>query len=122
VTVERTAAGTPRKGNVQALIAPYLDDGPIFTGGTIAKLPQESRMGDVIRTSNDGRILSNSRWVIWYWPTSAFRGVVRVSGSGSRSSELPNSLDGRLAPAELHARLIFLFRLLKVETIFSYDL
>src|ERR1035441_6091268 len=53
VTLERATSGTPRKGKVLALIAPHLDDGPIFAGGTIAKLLREGATGYFIRTSND---------------------------------------------------------------------
>src|ERR1019366_10572264 len=53
VTIERPATGTPDKGKVLALITPHLDDGPIFAGGTIAKLLQEGYTGYFIRTSND---------------------------------------------------------------------
>src|SRR5580698_1569263 len=52
-TIERAAAGTPRQGKVLALITPHLDDGPIFAGGTIAKLLREGATGYFIRTSND---------------------------------------------------------------------
>src|ERR1700686_653393 len=52
-TIERPATGTPRKGKVLALITPHLDDGPIFAGGTIAKLLREGATGYFIRTSND---------------------------------------------------------------------
>src|SRR5271167_5164844 len=53
VTVERPATGAPRKGKVLALITPHLDDGPIFAGGTVAKLLSEGYTGYFIRTSND---------------------------------------------------------------------
>src|SRR6185436_10795540 len=45
IVVERTAAGTPHKGKVLALITPHLDDGPIFAAGTIAKLLKEGYTG-----------------------------------------------------------------------------
>src|SRR4051794_41501512 len=51
--IERANAGQPSKGRVFALIAPHLDDGPIFAGGTIAKLLREGYKGYFIRTSND---------------------------------------------------------------------
>ena len=53
VEVERALTGTPHQGKVLALISPHLDDGPIFAGGTLAKLLQEGYAGYFIRTSND---------------------------------------------------------------------
>src|ERR1700753_1101676 len=51
--IGRAAAGQPSKGKVFALITPHLDDGPIFAGGTIAKLLNEGYTGYFIRVSND---------------------------------------------------------------------
>src|SRR5947208_8386111 len=53
VTIEDATEGTPHKGRVFAPITPHLDDGPIFAGGTIAKLLREGYKGYFIRTSND---------------------------------------------------------------------
>jgi len=46
-------ANQPSKGKVFALITPHLDDGPIFAGGTVAKLLSEGYTGFFIRVSND---------------------------------------------------------------------
>jgi LmbE family N-acetylglucosaminyl deacetylase len=122
-TIERPATGTPRKGKVLALITPHLDDGPIFAGGTIAKLLHEGATGYFIRTSNDEKdsfdlslgetVLANER------DTAE---VVRALGL-AKSFDLSyrNHRMDDIAPTELRARLIFLFRLLKVDTVFSYD-
>ncbi len=53
VVIERPNADQPHRGKVLALIAPHLDDGPIFAGGTLAKLLSEGYTGYFIRTSND---------------------------------------------------------------------
>ena len=53
VAIERSVGGQPHRGKVLALIAPHLDDGPIFAGGTLAKLLSEGYTGYFIRTSND---------------------------------------------------------------------
>src|SRR5450755_4161909 len=123
VTIERAAAGVPRKGKVLALITPHLDDGPIFASGTIAKLLREGATGYFIRTSNDEKdsfdlslgetVLANER------DTAE---VVRALGL-AKSFDLSyrNHRMDDIAPTELRARLIFLFRLLKVDTVFSYD-
>ena len=51
--IERATSGLPHRGKVLALITPHLDDGPIFAGGTVAKLLGEGYTGFFIRTSND---------------------------------------------------------------------
>jgi len=121
--IERAASGTPRKGQVLALITPHLDDGPIFASGTIAKLLKEGATGYFIRTSNDEKdsfdlslgetVLANER------DTAE---MVRALGL-EKSFDLSyrNHRMDDLAPTELRARLIFLFRLLKVDIVFSYD-
>ncbi len=123
VTIERVASGTPRKGKVLALITPHLDDGPIFAGGTIAKMLREGATGYFIRTSNDEKdsfdlslgetVLANER------DTAAViraLGLAKVFDLSYRNHRMDD-----IAPTELRARLIFLFRLLKVDTVFSYD-
>jgi LmbE family N-acetylglucosaminyl deacetylase len=123
VTVERASSDTPHRGKVLALVTPHLDDGPIFAGGTIAKLLQEGYTGYFIRTSNDEKdsfdlslgetVLANER------DTANMIGVLglkRVFDLSYRNHRMDD-----LAPTELRARLIFLFRLLKVDAVFSYD-
>jgi LmbE family N-acetylglucosaminyl deacetylase len=123
VIIERAAEGTPHKGKVLALITPHLDDGPIFAFGTIAKLLREGYNGYFIRTSNDEKdsydltvgetMLANE---------SDTRELVKATGLknvfdlGYRNHRMDD-----ISRIELRSRLIFLFRLLKVDTIFSYD-
>jgi hypothetical protein len=45
IAVERPVSGEPSRGKVFALITPHLDDGPIFAGGTVAKLLREGYSG-----------------------------------------------------------------------------
>ena len=123
VTIERAAAGVPRKGKVLALITPHLDDGPIFASGTIAKMLREGATGYFIRTSNDEKdsfdlslgetVLANERDTAGMIHALGLAKVFDLSYRNHRMDDL--------APTELRARLIFLFRLLKVDTIFSYD-
>jgi LmbE family N-acetylglucosaminyl deacetylase len=123
VTVERAVEGTPHQGKALALITPHLDDGPIFAFGTIAKLLREGYTGYLIRTSNDEKdsydlsvgetVLANERDA---------RALVKATGLknlfdlGYRNHRMDD-----ISRIELRARLIFLVRLLKIDTIFSYD-
>jgi LmbE family N-acetylglucosaminyl deacetylase len=123
ITIERAVQGTPHAGKVLALITPHLDDGPIFAFGTIAKLLREGYTGYFIRTSNDEKdsfdlsigetVLANER------DSRAFvkvTGLKNVYDLGYRNHRMDD-----ISRIEMRARLIFLFRLLRVDTIFSYD-
>ncbi len=123
LTVERPTQGTPHQGKVLALITPHLDDGPIFAFGTIAKLLREGYTGYLIRTSNDEKdsfqmtpgetVLANERDAR---ALAKATGLKNVFDLGYRNHRMDD-----VSRIEIRARLIFLFRLLKVDTIFSYD-
>ena len=122
VVIERAVTGRPHTGKVLAAIQPHADDISIFASGTVAKLMQEGYTGYLIRTTNDdmtgpgsigeGR-LANER---------DNREVARALGL-KQFFDLNYSnhhMDGT-SRLELRARLIFLFRLLKVDTVICYD-
>jgi LmbE family N-acetylglucosaminyl deacetylase len=123
VTVEKAVSGKPHQGKVLALITPHLDDGPIFAFGTIAKLLKEGYTGHFIRTSNDEKdsydlspgetILANERDTLSFVKTVGFEKGFDLGYRNHWMDEI-----GR---TEIRGRLIFLFRLLKVDTVFSYD-
>ena len=123
VTIERAVTGMPHKGKVLALVTPHLDDGPIFAFGTIAKLLNEGYTGHFIRTSNDEKdsydmtpgetMLANERDAKALVKATALE---RVFDLGYR-----NHWMDEIARTEIRGRLIFLFRLLQVDTVFSYD-
>ncbi len=122
VVIERPLPGKPHTGKVLAAIQPHADDVPLFASGTVAKLIKEGYTGYLIRTTNDdmtgpGSIgegeLSNER---------DNREVARALGL-KQFFDLNYSnhrMDGT-SRLELRARLIFLFRLLKVDTVICYD-
>jgi LmbE family N-acetylglucosaminyl deacetylase len=123
ITIERVASGTPHQGKVFALITPHLDDGPIFAGGTVAKLLNEGYTGYLIRTSNDEKdsygltlgetVLANERDAHGFVKLMNLKQVFDLGYRNHRMDEASRT--------ELRARLIFLFRLLKVNTVLSYD-
>ncbi|HTT61897.1 MAG TPA: PIG-L family deacetylase [Bryobacteraceae bacterium] len=123
VFVEREAAGEPHKGKALALITPHLDDGPFFACGTVAKLLKEGYTGYFIRTSNDEKdsydltpgetVAANERDTREFLKASGLR---QAFDFGYRNHRMDD-----VARTEIRARLIFLFRLLKVDTVFSYD-
>ncbi len=126
VFLERAATGTPHKGKVLAAIQPHSDDIAIFAAGAVAKLIQEGYTGYMIRATNDDmgddigdpgtigeNVLRNER---------ENAEVARVLGL-ERSFDLNynNHRMGDISRNELQCRLIFLIRLLKLDTIFCYD-
>ncbi|MEN8201954.1 MAG: PIG-L family deacetylase [Bacteroidota bacterium] len=123
VTVEKFQSGKPHQGKVLAAIQPHCDDIPIFAGGTVAKLIREGYTGYLIRTSNDdhaGRgdsvgevVLNNERD---NEEVAKALGLSKVYDLGYRNHRMDN-----ISIQELRARLIFLFRMLKIDTVISYD-
>jgi LmbE family N-acetylglucosaminyl deacetylase len=123
VVIERAVSGSPHKGKVLALITPHLDDGPFFACGTVAKLLSEGYTGYFIRTSNDEKdsydlslgetVAANERDGAAFLKAA---GLKQMFDLGYRNHRMDD-----VARTEIRARLIFLFRLLKVDTVFSYD-
>jgi LmbE family N-acetylglucosaminyl deacetylase len=126
VFLERPAAGTPHKGKVLAAIQPHSDDISEFAAGTVAKLIQEGYTGYMIHATNDDmgddigdpgtigeNVLRNER---------ENAEVTRVLGL-ERSFDLNynNHRMGDVSWNEMICRLIFLIRLLKLDTVFCYD-
>ena len=123
VVIERAVSGKPHTGKVLALITPHLDDGPFFASGTVTKLLNEGYTGVFIRTSNDEKdsydltlgetVLANEQDAQNFLKASGFKQMFDLSYRNHRMDDV--------ARTEIRARLIFLFRLLKVDTVFSYD-
>jgi len=123
VLIERPGSATQHQGKVLALITPHLDDGPFFAIGTVVKLLREGYTGYFIRTSNDEKdsydltlgetVLANERDSKAFLHASGLKQMFDLSYRNHRMDEV--------ARTEIRARLIFLFRLLKVDTVFSYD-
>jgi LmbE family N-acetylglucosaminyl deacetylase len=123
VVVEKSQSGLPHRGKVLAAIQPHVDDIPIFAGGTVAKLIREGYTGYLIRTTNDdhaGRgstmgevILNNEKD---NEKVARALGLKKVYDLGYRNHRMDN-----ISIVELRSRLIFLFRMLKVDTVISYD-
>lgn len=122
VVIERDQPGRPHAGKVLAAIQPHSDDIPIFASGTVAKLLREGYVGYLIRTTNDEcagpgsvgeTVRANERD---NKEVARVLGLKQVFDLNCRN----HRMDGDSA-LELRARMIFLFRLLKVDTVISYD-
>src|SRR3954453_12057909 len=126
--LERAAEGTPHKGKVLLAVQAHSDDIPLMAGGVVAKLVKEGYTGYLLRATNDDmgdapglgtagtvgdHVLGNER---------DNAEVARVLGL-KRVFDLnyPNHRMGDVSQNELQCRLIFLIRLLKVDTVVCWD-
>jgi LmbE family N-acetylglucosaminyl deacetylase len=123
VFIERSAKGRPHEGKVLAVIQPHCDDIALFAAGTVAKLLNEGYTGYMIQTSNDDatgkgntvaeQIQNNE---ISTNAVANVLGLKKVYNLGYRNHRMDE-----YNIQEIKGRLIFLFRLLKVDTVISYD-
>ena len=122
LVIERDLPGEPHKGKVLAAIQPHADDIPIFAAGTVAKLIREGYVGYLIRTTNDDHagpgtvgdtVVANETDND---EVARVLGLRKVFNLGYRNHQMED-----VDPIEVKARLIFLFRVLRVDTVISYD-
>jgi LmbE family N-acetylglucosaminyl deacetylase len=123
VIIERVVEGQPHKGKVLAVIQPHSDDIAYFAAGTVAKMIYEGYTGYLIRMTNDDaagggnsmgeRVLYNER---------DNEAVAKVLGlKKTYSLNYRNHRMDEYNIQEIKGRLIFLFRMLKVDTLVCYD-
>jgi LmbE family N-acetylglucosaminyl deacetylase len=120
--IERAVSGKPHEGKVLAAIQPHSDDIPIFAAGLVMKLLDEGYTGHLIRVTNDDMagpggiattVTANERD---NFAVAKAMGLQKVFDLNYNNHMMDN-----ISRAELRARFIFLFRLLKVDTIVTYD-
>ncbi|NMC36834.1 MAG: hypothetical protein GYA41_00740 [Bacteroidales bacterium] len=123
VFIEKPVTGRPHEGKVLAVIQPHCDDTAYFAAGTVAKLLHEGYTGYLIRTTNDDaagtgksmgeRVLNNEVSNEAFAKVMGFRKVFDLGYRNHRMDEYNIQ--------EIKGRLIFLFRLLRVDTVVSFD-
>lgn len=123
IVIERYEGGTPHAGKVLAAVQAHADDIPFFCGGTVARFVEQGYTAYLIQTTNDDKcgptpsigetVLANEREVE---AMARILGFKQVFFLGYRNHELD-----AVPPTELRVRLIFLFRLLKVDTVFTFN-
>lgn len=115
IVIERPVPGKPHKGKVLLAIQAHSDDIPLFAGGTVAKLMDEGYTGYLLRTSNDssgdyeGNKKDNANIAKFFGMEKAYDFMY------------PHHQMDAIQIQDLKARLIFLFRLLKVDTVLCWD-
>jgi LmbE family N-acetylglucosaminyl deacetylase len=123
IDIEGPAEGQPHSGKVLAVIGPHSDDFSISAAGTVIKLINEGYTGYFIRVTNDDMdsydlsmgetVLANERDT---HVVAKIMGITKVFDLNYRNHYLDE-----VPPTEIRNRLIFLFRLLKVDTVLSFD-
>lgn len=122
LVIERRVSGRPHAGKALAVIQPHSDDVPLFAAGTVLKLIDEGYTGYLIRVTNDDMagpgtvgdtVLANEKD---NFAVARALGIKKVFDLNYSNHQMDN--ESRL---EIRARMIFLFRLLKVDTITCYD-
>ena len=122
LVIERDVPGQPHKGKVLAAIQPHADDIPIFAAGTVAKLIKEGYTGYLINTTNDDHagpgsvgetVVANENDI---QEVARILGLKKVFNLGYRNHRMEDA-----EIIEVKARLIFLFRVLKIDTVVGYD-
>jgi LmbE family N-acetylglucosaminyl deacetylase len=122
VIIEKSLPGKPHAGKVLAAIQPHVDDIAIFAGGTVAKLIDEGYTGYLIRTTNDEMAGAGTTGETVLHNEIDNEKVAKILGlKKTFNLEYRNhSLDTE-PWQDFRERLIFLFRLLKVDTVICYD-
>ena len=120
--VERASAGRPHAGKVLLAIQPHADDIPLFAAGTVAKLLEEGYTGHLVRVTNDDMAGPGTIGETVLANEKDNDQVARVLGLKQVFNLNYNNhwMDGVSKP-ELRLRFIYLIRLLKVDTVVSYD-
>src|SRR5215471_6240018 len=128
VVLERSVSGQPHSGKVLLAVQAHSDDIPLSASGTVAKLIEEGYTGYLVRATNDdmgdaiglGTPGSIGDHVIGSERDNGE--VARVLGC-KRHFDLNynNHRMGDVSLNEVIGRLIFLIRLLKVDTVVGWD-
>lgn len=122
LVIEREVSDQPHKGKVLAAIQPHSDDIPNYAAGTVAKLIKEGYTGYLIRTSNDDHAGPGSVGETCVANERDNEEVARVLGLKKVFNlDYRNHRMDDIDEIELRARLILLFRTLKIDTVISYD-
>jgi LmbE family N-acetylglucosaminyl deacetylase len=121
LAIEGNRPGKPHQGKVFAAVQAHSDDIPLFAGGLVAKLVDEGYTGYLIRISNDessGRTLGHGvvQNEIDNQEVAAALGCKKAYSFYYRNHRMDDC-----AEIEIRGRLIFLFRLLQVNTLIAMD-
>ncbi|MBK5294192.1 MAG: PIG-L family deacetylase [Acidobacteriia bacterium] len=122
VTAERRQRGQPHKGKVFAAVHAHSFEVPHYAAGLCAKLISEGYAGYIIRTSNDQlggdrtigeNVLNNEQEHLKMASALGFKDVFDLSYRHNRMNGISST--------DLRGRLILIFRMLKVDTVITFN-
>lgn len=123
VTIEKRRSGKPHQGKVLAAIQPHCDDIPIFCGGTVMKLVDEGYTAYLITMSDDSAAGTGKTYgeIVLKNEQDTIEVAKRLGCKDAIFLNYPNHNMDAWPVIEIRARLVFLFRALKVDTVMVYD-
>jgi LmbE family N-acetylglucosaminyl deacetylase len=128
IVLEKAAEGKPYQGKVLLAVQAHSDDIPLMAAGTVAKLVREGYTGYLVRATNDDmgdapglgkkgtvgeHVLGNERDNDQVAKVLGLKKVFNLNYGNHRMGDVSQN--------ELQCRLIFLIRLLKVDTVVCWD-
>lgn len=121
--IEKRQTGKPHQGKVLAAIQPHCDDIPIFAAGTVLKLIDEGYTGYLITMSDDSMAGTGASYgeIVQKNERDTVEVGKRLGCKDSLFLNYPNHNMDAWPIAEIRARLVYLFRALKVDTVLVYD-
>ena len=126
--LENSQPGQPHKGKVLLALQAHSDDIPLMASGTVAKLIEEGYSGYLVRATNDDMGDAEGLGTVGTIAENAAGNerdnaeVARILGcQGHFDLNYSNHRMADVSLNELICRLIFLIRLLKVDTVVSWD-
>src|SRR5262249_22444117 len=121
LTIERNAPRKPHAGKILPAVQAHSDDIPLFCSGTVAKLIDEGYQGYLIRVSNDEAAGVTLGHGVAQNEIDNQNAAKQLGCKKALSFYYRNHRMDDGAIIELRARLIFLFRALRINTIFTMD-
>ena len=121
LVIERNQPGKPHAGKVLAAIQAHSDDIALFAGGTVAKLIDEGYTAYLIRLSDDGNAGSTLGYGVVQNEIDNQNVAEALGCKKSFSFYYRNHRMDDCSMIEIRSRLIFLFRLLQVNTVVCMD-
>src|SRR5579871_1593530 len=121
LVIERNRPGKPHQGKVLAAIQAHSDDITLFAAGTVAKLIDEGYTGYLIRLSNDEKAGKTVGYGVVQNEIDNREAAKALGCKKAFSFYYRNHRMDDCAMVEIRQRLIFLFRLLQVNTVVAMD-
>ena len=119
--IERAAPGKPHQGKVLAAVQAHSDDIPLYAGGLVAKLVDEGYTAYLIRISNDEAAGKTLGYGVVQNEIDNQEVAKALGCKKAFTFYYRNHRMDDCAEIEIRQRIIFLFRMLQVDTLITMD-